>query len=56
MQDMGVNALRTSHNPPAPEVLDLCDRMGILVWDEVFDKWDGTADPPPRGVHPGPRT
>jgi len=46
MQDMGANALRTSHNPPAPEVLDLCDRMGILVWDEVFDKWDGTATRP----------
>ena len=44
MQEMGVNALRTSHNPPAPEVLDLCDRMGILVWDEAFDKWEGTAD------------
>jgi len=43
MQDMGVNALRTSHNPPAAEVLDLCDRMGIVVWDEVFDKWDRTA-------------
>ena len=46
MQDMGMNALRTSHNVPAPEVLDLCDRMGILVWDEVFDKWDGTATRP----------
>lgn len=44
MQDMGVNAIRTSHNPPAPELLDLCDRMGLLVWDECFDKWDGTAD------------
>jgi len=44
MQSMGVNALRTSHNPPAPEVLDLCDRMGIIVWDEAFDKWQGTAD------------
>lgn len=43
MQEMGVNALRTSHNPPAPEVLDLCDEMGIVVWDEVFDKWDQTA-------------
>jgi hypothetical protein len=43
MKQMGVNALRTSHNPPAPEVLELCDRMGILVWDECFDKWDGTA-------------
>jgi len=44
MRDMGVNAVRTSHNPPAPELLDLCDRMGILVWDECFDKWNETAD------------
>lgn len=44
MQEMGVNALRTSHNAPAPEVLDLCDRMGIFVWDECFDKWTETAD------------
>jgi beta-galactosidase len=44
MRDMGVNAVRTSHNPPAPELLDLCDRMGMVVWDEAFDKWDGTAD------------
>lgn len=39
MQDMGVNAIRTSHNPPAPELLDLCDRMGLLVMDETFDMW-----------------
>jgi beta-galactosidase len=44
MQDMGVNAIRTAHNPPAAEMLDLCDEMGILVWDECFDKWDATAD------------
>lgn len=44
LKDMGVNAIRTSHNPPAAEVLDLCDEMGILVWDELFDKWDETAD------------
>ncbi len=49
MQDMGVNAVRTSHNPPAPELLDLCDRMGMVVWDECFDKWDGTATLP-KGV------
>ncbi len=49
MQDMGVNAVRTSHNPPAPELLDLCDRMGIVVWDEAFDKWDSTATLP-KGV------
>jgi hypothetical protein len=44
MKDMGVNAVRTSHNPSAPELLDLCDRMGIFVWDEAFDKWNATAD------------
>ena len=43
MKEMGVNALRTSHNCPDPQVLELCDEMGILVWDECFDKWDGTA-------------
>ena len=43
MKDMGANALRTSHNAPDPQVLELCDEMGILVWDECFDKWDGTA-------------
>ena len=47
MKDMGVNAIRTSHNPPAPELLDLCDRMGFVVWNEAFDKWDGTATLPP---------
>ena len=46
MKDMGVNAIRTSHNPPAPELLDLCDRMGLVVWDELFDKWDGTSTRP----------
>ncbi|MBN2684768.1 MAG: DUF4982 domain-containing protein, partial [Pontiellaceae bacterium] len=40
MRAMGVNCIRTSHNPPAPELLELCDRMGLLVWDECFDKWD----------------
>jgi beta-galactosidase len=44
MRDMGANAIRTSHNPPAPELLELCDRLGFVVWDECFDKWDGTAD------------
>lgn len=39
MQGMGVNSIRTSHNPPAPELLDLCDEMGILVMDEMFDMW-----------------
>lgn len=39
LRDMGCNAIRTSHNPPAPELLDLCDRMGFLVMDEAFDCW-----------------
>ena len=39
LKDMGVNAIRTSHNPPAPELLDLCDEMGFLVMDEAMDMW-----------------
>ena len=39
LQEMGCNAIRTSHNPPAPELLDLCDRMGMLVQVEAFDCW-----------------
>ena len=37
LRGMGCNAIRTSHNPPAPELLDLCDRMGFVVMDEAFD-------------------
>ena len=40
LKAMGCNAIRTSHNPPAPEFLDLCDRMGFLVMDEAFDAWE----------------
>ncbi|MBD5778295.1 DUF4982 domain-containing protein [Pelagicoccus sp. NFK12] len=43
LRDMGVNALRTSHNPEAPEVLELCDRLGIVVFNELYDKWDRTG-------------
>ncbi|ORX95835.1 glycoside hydrolase family 2 protein [Clohesyomyces aquaticus] len=39
LQEMGSNALRTSHNPPAPEMLELADRMGTMVLDEIFDCW-----------------
>ena len=39
LKTMGTNAIRTSHNPPAPELLDLCDRMGFIVMDEAFDMW-----------------
>lgn len=40
LKEMGCNAIRTSHNPPAPELLDLCDRLGMLVMDESFDCWE----------------
>ncbi|MDV7185923.1 beta-galactosidase GalB [Lutibacter sp. TH_r2] len=39
MQSMGVNALRTSHNPPSPEILQVCDELGIVVIAEAFDEW-----------------
>ena len=39
MKDMGFNAIRCSHNPPARGFLDACDRIGVLVVDESFDKW-----------------
>jgi beta-galactosidase len=40
MAEMGTNAIRTSHNPPAPELLDLADKMGFLIMDEAFDVWE----------------
>ena len=43
--EMGVNAIRTSHNPPAPELLDLADEMGLLVMDEAFDIWRAQKRP-----------
>ena len=39
LKAMGCNAIRTAHNPPAPELLDLCDQMGFIVMDEAFDMW-----------------
>lgn len=39
LKGIGVNAIRTSHNPPAPELLNLCDRLGFLVMDEAFDEF-----------------
>jgi beta-galactosidase len=39
LKEMGCNAIRTSHNPPAPELLELCDRLGLVVMDEAFDCW-----------------
>lgn len=40
LRSMGCDAIRTSHNPPAPELLDLADRMGFMVLDEAFDMWE----------------
>jgi beta-galactosidase len=40
LKEMGCNGIRTSHNPPAPELLDLCDKMGFIVMDEAFDCWE----------------
>jgi beta-galactosidase len=45
LKEMGCNAVRTSHNPPAPELLDLCDKMGFLVEDEAFDAWKTPKKP-----------
>ena len=45
LRDMGANAVRMSHNPPAPELLELTDRMGFLVMDEVFDSWEKKKTP-----------
>ncbi|MGC2356674.1 MAG: glycoside hydrolase family 2 TIM barrel-domain containing protein, partial [Candidatus Acidiferrum sp.] len=39
LKELGANAIRTSPNPPAPELLDLCDRLGLLVMDEAFDEF-----------------
>ena len=39
LKAMGVNSIRSSHNPPAPELLNMCDTMGLIVMDESFDMW-----------------
>ncbi|HXR48596.1 MAG TPA: beta-galactosidase GalB [Candidatus Limnocylindrales bacterium] len=49
LADMGCNAIRTSHNPPAPELLELADKMGFLVMDEMFDCW--RRDKTPNDYH-----
>ncbi len=45
LKGMGCNAIRTSHNPPDPALLDLCDRMGFVVMDEAFDEWKNGKTP-----------
>jgi beta-galactosidase len=45
LRELGCNAVRMSHNPPAPELLELTDRLGFLVMDEAFDCWQGKKTP-----------
>ena len=51
LKNMGCNAIRMSHNPPAPQLLDMCDRMGFLVIDEAFDEWRVGKHGIPYGYH-----
>jgi len=51
LREMGCNAIRTSHNPPAPEFLDLCDKLGFLVMDEAFDEWRAAKGQVRHGYH-----
>ncbi len=51
LKEMGCNAIRMSHNPPSPELLDLCDRMGFLVMDETFDEWRYAKGQIKHGYH-----
>lgn len=48
IKEMGCNSVRLAHNPYQPELLDLCDRMGILVFDEAYDKWSDQYTGPER--------
>ncbi len=45
LRELGCNAIRTAHNPPAPELLELTDKMGFLVIDETFDAWESKKTP-----------
>lgn len=45
LQEMGCNAIRMAHNPPARELLELCDEMGFLVIDEIYDVWERKKTP-----------
>ncbi len=51
LRQMGCNALRMSHNPPDPALLDLCDRMGFCVMDEAFDEWTIRKDKNGQAIH-----
>ncbi len=45
LRELGVNSIRTAHNPPSPDFLDICDRMGVLVMEEMFDCWTVAKNP-----------
>lgn len=51
LKEMGCNSIRMTHNPPAPEVLDLCDKHGVLVIDELFDIWKRQKYDKVNGYH-----
>lgn len=51
LKEVGVNAIRTSHNPVAPEFLDLCDQMGFVVMDETFDTWNSAKHNGEKGYN-----
>lgn len=51
LKEIGVNGIRTSHNPVAPEFLDLCDRMGFVVMDETFDTWTAAKNNGEKGYN-----
>ncbi len=51
LRELGVNAIRLSHNPVAPEFLDLCDRMGFLVMNESFDTWQAAKNHAEKGYN-----
>ncbi|HWA85196.1 MAG TPA: glycoside hydrolase family 2 TIM barrel-domain containing protein [Opitutus sp.] len=51
LRELGVNAIRTAHNPPSPDFLDLCDRLGFLVMDELFDAWTVGKEHAEKGVN-----
>lgn len=51
LKAMGCNSIRTSHNPPAPQLLDICDRLGMLVLDELYDMWKIAKKPADYHLH-----
>jgi beta-galactosidase len=51
LESMGVNAIRTSHNPPAPELLEIADRLGVMILEEAFDTWQQPKTANDYSVH-----